>query len=75
MEKKRKIEVVGRKLSLKEAEEEDLFYWADKTWQERIMEAERLRRLIWGYRLGSFPTSFEVIGRKILKSQLDDDDF
>jgi len=67
--------MVGKKLSLEQTEEADLFYWADKTWQERIMEAERLRRLIWGYRLGSFPTSFEITGRKVLKSQLDNDDF
>ncbi len=75
MEKNRKIEIVGRKVSFAQAEEDDLFFWADKTWQERIVEAERLRRLIWTHHLGIFPVAFEKIGRKISKAQLDEDDF
>jgi hypothetical protein len=75
MKGERKIELVGRKVSFAEAEEDDIFYWADKTWQERIIETERLRRLIWGHRLGAFPEKFEISGRKISKSQLQEDDF
>ncbi len=75
MEKINKIEPVGRKVNQQQADEDDLFYWADKTWQERIIEAERLRRKIWGYRFGKFPEAFEKVGRKVLKSELDHDDF
>lgn len=75
MEKGSKKEIVGRKVSFAQAEEDDLFFWAGKTWQERIAEAERLRRLIWTHRLGYFPETFEKFGRKVLKHQLDEDDF
>ncbi len=75
MEQKRKIEVVGRKLSFAEAEDEDIFYWADKTPQERLAETERLRRLVWTHKLGKYPTKMEKVGRVISKSELDKDDF
>jgi hypothetical protein len=75
MKGERKIEIVGRKASFAEAEEDDIFYWADKTWQERIVETERLRRMIWIHRLGAFPQEFEITGRKISKNQLEEDDF
>ncbi len=75
MEKKRKIEIVGRKVSFQQAEDDDLFYWADITWQERIAETECLRQLIWTYRLGTYPTKFEKTGRVILKPELDNEDF
>ena len=75
MKSERKIEVVGRKVSFAQAEEDDFLYWADKTPQERIAETERLRRLIWTHRLGSYPTKIEKVGRVISKSELDADDF
>jgi len=75
MEKKRKIEIIGRKVNFQQAEDDDLFYWADRTWQERIAETERLRRLMWTYRLGTYSTKFEKTGSVILKSELDNDDF
>jgi len=75
MEQKRKIEAFGRKLSFAEAEDEDIYYWADKTPQERITETERLRRLVWTHRLGYFPTSMEKVGRVVSKKELDEDDF
>ncbi len=75
MEKKRQIEPVGRKVGFQQAEDDDIFYWADKTWQERIAETERLRRLIWTHRFGVYPDKFEKTGRVILKSELEEDDF
>ena len=75
MKSERKIEVVGRVVSFAQAEEDDIFYWADKTPQERIAETERLRRLIWTHRLGSYPTKIEKVGRVISKSELDKNDW
>jgi hypothetical protein len=59
----------GWKGSLKEAEERDIDFWANKTPQERLIEAERLRRLIWTYKLGKYPERIEKTGRKIRRDQ------
>ncbi len=63
MKNERKIEATGRKISFAQAEEDDLIYWAQRTWQERIIEAERLRRIIWGHQ-EHFPLVFEKLEGK-----------
>lgn len=64
MREKRKIQLIGRKLSFADAEDEDIFFWADKTWAERIAETERLRRLIWTHRLGYYPLALKRLEEK-----------
>jgi hypothetical protein len=72
---KNKMEIVGRKISFAEAEDADILFWADKTMNERLIEWDRLRRIIWTKLLGTFPTKMEVVGRKILKSEMSEDVF
>lgn len=48
MEKKRKIELVARKVSFAEAEEEDNSYWKNKTAEERLNELISLRYMVFG---------------------------
>ena len=74
MEKDRKIEV-NQETPPAEDSDDYIFYWADKTPQERIAETERLRRLFWTEKLGSYPTSIEKVGRVVSKSELDENDF
>ncbi|MFI5195494.1 MAG: hypothetical protein ACHQD8_00255 [Chitinophagales bacterium] len=60
-----KMELVGKKVTFAEAEEESLLFWANKSWQERLQETERLRRMIWTYLLGSYPVKMEKVGKVI----------
>ena len=48
MEKKRKIEMVVRKVSFAEAEELDDIYWAEKTEEDRLKVLIDLRKTFWG---------------------------
>ncbi len=47
MEKKRKIEMVVKKVSFAEAEELDIEYYASLDWKESISNAEELRKMVW----------------------------
>jgi hypothetical protein len=73
MEKQRKIALVGRKIGFEEAEEQDILFWASKSWRERLEETERLRRLIWTHLLGSYPSKMEKVGRVIKKSNSEEE--
>ena len=48
MKKKRKIEMVVRKVSFAEAEELDDIYWAEKTEEERLKSLVDIRKTFWG---------------------------
>ena len=65
MSEKKKIEIVGRKVSIAEAEENDILFWASRSWQERLIETERLRRMIWTHLLGTYPDKMQKIGKVI----------
>ena len=75
MEKETKIKRVWRKVSHEQAEEDDLFYWAEKSWQERLREVQELRELIWNSFGNKYPLKIEVIGGKKIKTLTDEDDF
>ena len=64
-----KISVVGKKVSKNEADDLDILYWANRTWQERLAETERLRRMIWTHLLGYYPTKIENVGRVFIKNK------
>lgn len=51
MEKKRKIEIVVRKVSLSEADEIDDNYWAETTEEERLKVLIDLRKTFFGRNL------------------------
>jgi len=67
MERPRKIKPVARILSFAEAEEADDLFWANKSIAERLEEAQRLRKIIWGYRLGTYPEKVERVVKIISK--------
>ncbi len=62
MEGENKISVTGKKVSKVEADDMDIMFWANKTWQERLAETERLRRIIWTHILGVYPSKIEKVG-------------
>ena len=70
---KNKMEIVGRKISFADAEDADILFWAEKTMNERMVECNRLRRIVWTRLLGAFPTKMEIVGRKILKTEMNED--
>jgi len=67
----RKISIVGKKVTFAEAENEDIDFWAERTWKERVAEAQRLRRMIWTHLLGSFPERMRKTGQVIKWSTID----
>jgi hypothetical protein len=69
------MEVVGRKLTFAEAQEEDDRYWANASVEERLAETERLRREYYTGLLGKYPDKMEKVGRVVSKHELDEDDF
>ena len=76
MEKKRKIEMVGGKVSFAEGEEEDLMYWANLQLRERMSEAAEWNKKVWLHLLkDKYPQKIEMTGGKINKSTTDEDDF
>lgn len=75
MEKEREIKKVWRKVSHEQSEEEDLFYWAEKSWPERLREVQELRELIWSSLGKKYPLKIEIIGSKKIKDFTDEDDF
>jgi hypothetical protein len=48
MLRKRKIAMVVKKLSFKEAEEAEDEYWANTSVEERLQEFMRLRKMVYG---------------------------
>ena len=66
---KKNIEIVGRVVRKIEADKIDSDAWLSKTSEERLEETERLRRLIWTFRLGIYPDKMEKTGKCILKSE------
>jgi len=56
------MQMVGKKTTFAEAEEEDIVFWFNKSVAERLNEAERLRRMIWTHLLGSYPDKMIHVG-------------
>jgi hypothetical protein len=76
MERKRKIEKVVRKVSFAEAEDSDLFYWADKTIRERLTEVNNWNKKVWMQILkDNFSEKIIFTGGKQKKQLTDEDDF
>jgi hypothetical protein len=77
MENKRKIEMVGGKVSFANdgEDEDDLLFWARKTIKERMEDAFEWKKRIWTHVSGSYPLSIEKIGGKMAKKLIDEDDF
>ena len=63
--------MVGKKVTFAEAEEDELFFWADKNWKERLEETERLRRIIWTHLLGKYPDKMQKVGSFIKWSSVE----
>lgn len=74
MKKERKIELTGRKVALSDAEDMDIDYWLNKSIEERLTETERLRRMIWSFRLGKYPDKMERTGKSVSKKEHFSDD-
>jgi DNA topoisomerase IB len=74
MNKERKIAMVVRKVSLAQAEEDDIVYWANASIEERLTEMNRLRRMIYAKPGQPFPDKMELVGRVIKKSEADKED-
>lgn len=76
MNKERKIELVGGKVSFEEETDEQLDYWLSLTPQQRMAEATEWNYKIWKFKLkDDFPVAVEKIGKKVLKALTDEDDF
>ena len=76
MEKKRKIEMVVKKVSFAEAEEEELMYWAKLSVKERLTAAAKWNKEVWKYLLNEdYPEKIELTGGKQSKALTDEDDF
>lgn len=71
----RKIQITGRKTTHAQSEEDDLFYWAEKKWYERLKEVQSLKRMIWSSQEKKYPERIAITGGKFLKSETDEDDF
>ncbi|HEX4374639.1 MAG TPA: hypothetical protein VHZ50_15155 [Puia sp.] len=72
----KKIELVGRVVAKDAADEDDFNFWLNKTVEERLAETERLRRMIWTFRLGKYPDKIEKVGKTYnINSISDGDDF
>ena len=75
MNEERKIEKVVRKVTFKEAEEEDIIYWAQKSIKERVTAATEWNKKVWTHLHGSYPEKIEKYGGKRIKDHTDEDDF
>ncbi len=63
MKSERKIEIVGRKLSFAEAEDEDDKFWANASVDERWNELVNLRMMVFGMK-NSKPLRIAKVVRK-----------
>ena len=76
MEKKRKIAIVGKRVSFDESEEEDLMYWANLPVKERLTIASEWNKKVWQHILkDKYPEKIEKTGGKKNKLATDEDDF
>ena len=76
MEKKRKIAIVGKRVSFDESEEEDLMYWANLPVKERLAIAAEWNKKVWQHILkDKYPEKIEKTGGKKNKLATDEDDF
>lgn len=75
MEKIRKIEKVWRRTTHEQSAEDDLNYWYEKSWQERLREVQDLREFIWNSFEDGYPSQIEIAGGKKIKTLTDEDDF
>jgi glycyl-tRNA synthetase beta subunit len=72
MAKERKMQMTGRKISFAQAEDADIFFWAEKTISERLEEADRLRKIIWTLRLGTYPKKMTKVGKIVRKNEIEE---
>jgi hypothetical protein len=75
LQKKEKIQMIGRKVSFAQAEEDDFAFEVALSWQQRLERMELLRRKIWTFHLGVYPLKIAKAGGKYIKSQAEEDDF
>jgi hypothetical protein len=76
MEKKRKIDSVGGKVTYEEGEDESLMYWANLSMKERLTEAGKWNKEVWQQILkDKYPQKIELTGGKQNKALTDEDDF
>jgi hypothetical protein len=75
MVEKQKIQITGKRIGFGEAEEEDFEFELSLTWQQRLERMEMLRRKIWTFHLGTYPSKIAIVGGKFLKQNTDEDDF
>ncbi len=73
--KERKIEIVVRKLSFEEEDEEDVDYWMSMSIQKRLEEAYKWNKDVWTHIIGHYPEKIEKTGGKMIKVETDEDDF
>jgi hypothetical protein len=74
-EKQKKVANVSGKVSFAETEDEDLFYWSDKSIKERLEELYEWNKKVWMKINGSYPLIIAKEGGKVSKINLDEDDF
>ena len=72
--KQRKIEMVAKRVSFSEAEEEDLEYWMNIPASTRVLEMVKWKKNIWTLSGDDYPT-MEKVAEKISKSKVDRDEF
>ncbi len=65
--KKRTMVMVGKATTFADAADDELLFWLAKSIQERLEETERLRKMIWGHLLGSYPKKIEKVGAVVKK--------
>ncbi|MBX9782383.1 MAG: hypothetical protein K2X48_03720 [Chitinophagaceae bacterium] len=75
MNSDRKILNREGKVSFKETEDDDLFYWSDKTVKQRLEELYEWNKKIWIKINGEYPAKIVKEGGKVLKLNIDEDDF
>lgn len=68
--KKREMVLEGKKVTFEEAEQDEITFWMNSTWKERLAEAERLRKIIWTHVLGTYPEKIEVVGAFIKRNKI-----
>jgi hypothetical protein len=69
--RERQMAVVGKKTTFSEAEDEDIFFWADQPWTTRLQESGRMRKKIWTFLLGEYPTKMQMTGSFIKWSSIE----
>lgn len=70
-----RFQKIAVRKSFAKGEEDDLFEDAKLSWQERMRNAEEMKRKIWIFRNGEYPEKIEKFGVLKRKSETDQDDF